>query len=300
MVSATALFSHWQDNRWAQAAIHGAIAAAVAITVKTCWTIAHPHFKGRSRLRVVLVATTAFLLYVWLGVAAHRGVAAGRRGRGGAAAGTYMDIVQLYLLLLKGTMTAFAGLASLPVVQDALVIQHHVLTDTQLNEAVVITRSTPGPVGLYIVSVGYSVAGMPGAIAGWLAMITPAVLIIPLVHFAGRRMEHPQARSVLQTVVVASAGLLLAAAIPLAQDALTDPITVVIALVSLGLLLTTKLDRLWIILGAAVISLSASSLGVLSGRASTAAAAEMRQEPDRQSPAKFDVPHHDGASSGRG
>ena len=101
-----------------------------------------------------------------------------------------MNVVLLYLLLLKGTVTAFAGLASLPVVQDALVIQHHVLTDEQLNEAVVITRSTPGPVGLYVVSVGYFVAGAPGAVAGWLAMITPALLIIPLVHFAGRKMEH--------------------------------------------------------------------------------------------------------------
>jgi chromate transporter len=70
VVVATALFSHWQDNRWAQAAIHGAIAAAVAITVKTCWTLAHPHFKGRARLRVVLIAAAAFLLYVWLGVPA--------------------------------------------------------------------------------------------------------------------------------------------------------------------------------------------------------------------------------------
>ncbi len=70
VVIATALFSHWQDNRWAQAAIHGAIAAAVAITVKTCWTIAHPHFKGRARLRVALVAAAAFLLYVWLALPA--------------------------------------------------------------------------------------------------------------------------------------------------------------------------------------------------------------------------------------
>ena len=91
-----------------------------------------------------------------------------------------MNVAVLYLLLLKGTVTAFAGLASLPVIQDEFVIQHHVLTDTQLNEAVVITRSTPGAVGLYIVSVGYFVAGVPGAIAGWLAMITPALLIIPL------------------------------------------------------------------------------------------------------------------------
>ena len=69
-----------------------------------------------------------------------------------------MNPFHLYLLLLKGTVTAFAGLASLSVVQDALVFQHHVLTDAQLNEAVVITRSTPGPVGLYVVAVGYFVA----------------------------------------------------------------------------------------------------------------------------------------------
>lgn len=175
-----------------------------------------------------------------------------------------MNIVLLYLLLLKGTVTAFAGLASLPMIQEALVMQHHVLTDTQLNEAVVITRSTPGPVGLYVVSVGYFVAGVPGAIAGWLAMITPALLIIPLLRFAGRVSEHPRVKSILQAVVIASAGLLLAAAIPLARDALTDPVNIGIALVSLVILLTTELDTLWIILGAAAISLSASSLGILS------------------------------------
>src|SRR5471030_2803525 len=40
VVVATTLFSQWQDNQWVQAGIHGAAAAAVAITVKTCWTIA--------------------------------------------------------------------------------------------------------------------------------------------------------------------------------------------------------------------------------------------------------------------
>ena len=174
-----------------------------------------------------------------------------------------MNVVLLYFLLLKGTATAFAGLASLPVIHDSLVLQHHVLTDQQLNQAVVITRSTPGQVGLYIVSVGYFIAGLPGAIAGWLAMITPALLIIPLVHFAGKKIGHPRVKTVLQAIVIASAGLLLAAAIPLARDALVDPVTIAIAFASLILLLTTKLDTLWIISGASVISLSAASLGIL-------------------------------------
>lgn len=174
-----------------------------------------------------------------------------------------MNIALLYLLLLKATVTAFAGLASLPVIQDTLVMQYHVLTNDQLNDAVVITRSSPGPVGLYIVSVGYFVAGLPGAVAGWLAMITPALLMIPLVHFVGRKMEHPKVKSVLQAVIIASAGLLLAAAIPLGRDGLTGPATIGIAAASFVLLLTTKLDTLWIILGAALVSLSVSSLGLI-------------------------------------
>lgn len=174
-----------------------------------------------------------------------------------------MNILLLYLLLLKGTVTAFAGLASLPVIQESLVHHYHVLTNEQLNEAMVITRSSPGPVGLWVVSAGYFAAGLPGAVAGWLAMITPALLIIPLVHFVGRRMEHPRVKSVLQTVVIASAGLLLAAALPLGRDGLTGPVTWAIAGVCFVLLLTTKIDTLWMILGAALVSLTASSMGLV-------------------------------------
>jgi chromate transporter len=66
----TALFREWQDNAIAQAAIHGAVAAAVAITAKTSWTIAGPVYRGGARLRVVLIGAAAFGLYVVLGVPA--------------------------------------------------------------------------------------------------------------------------------------------------------------------------------------------------------------------------------------
>ena len=168
-----------------------------------------------------------------------------------------MNVFVLYLVLLKATITSFAGLASLPVIRDELVIHRHVLTDMQLNEAVVITRSTPGPVGLYVVSAGYFAAGVPGAIAGWFAMVTPALLIIPLILFVGRRSDRPRVKAALEAVVIASAALLLGAAIPLAKDALVDSVTVGIAIVSLGLLLRTHVDTLWIISGAAVVSILA-------------------------------------------
>ena len=68
VVAATALFSAWQNVGWAQAAFPGAVAAAVAVTVKTCWTIAHPYVGAGTRLRVALIAAAAFLLNVAAGL----------------------------------------------------------------------------------------------------------------------------------------------------------------------------------------------------------------------------------------
>ena len=170
-----------------------------------------------------------------------------------------MNAAVLYVLLLKATLTSFAGLASLPVVRDELIVHRQALTDEQLNEAIVITRSTPGPVGLYVVSVGYFAGGILGAIAGWLAMITPALLMLPVLRFAASKAEHPRVKSALQAVVLASSGLLLAAAVPLGMNALTGPVTVLIAALTIILMLSTKIDTLWIILGAALMTLTAAS-----------------------------------------
>jgi chromate transporter len=68
VVIITVLFERWQENAFAQAAIKGAIAAAVAVTVKTVWTIAHPHFKLGNRIRVVLIGAAAFALQALAGI----------------------------------------------------------------------------------------------------------------------------------------------------------------------------------------------------------------------------------------
>lgn len=132
-----------------------------------------------------------------------------------------MKVLVLFLMLLKGTATSFAGLASLPAIREELVVQHHMLTDHELNAAVVITRSTPGPVGVYVVSVGYFAAGIPGAIAGWLAMAAPSLMILGLLRFFNTRAKHPRVRGILEALVVTSAALLVCSTVPLASDALS-------------------------------------------------------------------------------
>ncbi len=176
-----------------------------------------------------------------------------------------MKLLLLYALLLKATVTTFSGLASLPVLRSDLVLHYGMITDRQLSTAVVVTRTTPGPVGVYVVSVGYFADGVPGAVAGWLAMVTPALLIIPLLRFASTKAEHPRVKSMIQAVVLASAGLLWASAVPLTREIAHDPFTWGLLIVCTAVLLTRKVESLWVVLSAGLIELIASALHIIRG-----------------------------------
>jgi len=170
--------------------------------------------------------------------------------------------VLLLWILIKSTCTSFAGLASLPAIREELVTEHHWATDDEIDQAIVITRTTPGPVGVWVVSIGYMVDGAPGAVAGWIAMAAPSLLVVLLVGYFGRRAQHPRVRNMLQCVVLASAALLVLATIPIGRDALNGPLMVAITVVALPLLLAKRVNTLWIIAGAAVLSFTGSMLGV--------------------------------------
>ena len=130
-----------------------------------------------------------------------------------------MNVLLVYALLLKATMTSFAGLGSLPQIQRDFVETHKALSADQLSQAVLIGRSTPGPMGAYTVAVGYLAAGWPGAIAGWLALITPALVAIPLLLMVQRWMHLPHMRAAVDAIVLASGVLLAGTGIRLSIDA---------------------------------------------------------------------------------
>lgn len=172
-----------------------------------------------------------------------------------------MNLLVLYLLLLKATATSFSGLASLPAVHADFVVKHRILTESQLNTAVAAGRSGPGPAGIYLVNVGYLAAGVPGAIAGWLAMITPAFLVLPMLRYFSRYAADPRVRGAIRAIMLSSAGLLISSTLPLGAAALTSWWTVAIATASFGLLVFTRVETLWVVLGAALLGLLSTFAG---------------------------------------
>lgn len=169
-----------------------------------------------------------------------------------------MNPLLLYLLLLKATLTSFSGLSSVPVIHNDLIVQRHLLTERQLNTAIAAGRSGPGPLGLYVVSVGYQVSGVPGAAAGFLAVITPAFLVVPILRFLRTRSSHPRLRGAIQGILLCAAGLLVYSSIPIARASVVDGLTVFVAISTFFVMAFTHVETMFVILAAGL-------LGALAG-----------------------------------
>ena len=173
-----------------------------------------------------------------------------------------MNPLVVYLLLLKSTLLSFSGLAGLPIIREDFVVARHVLTDSQLNVSVAVGRTVPGPNGLYVVCAGYYAAGIPGAIAGGFALMTPAFLIIVLLIWVGRHAENPTTRRVISSVLLASAGLIVATTLQLAKSAVVDGFSAIVATASFLAMAFTPIDTMWLMLFAAAIGLTRRALGL--------------------------------------
>lgn len=165
-----------------------------------------------------------------------------------------MTALSLYGVFLRAALLSFSGFATVPLLRESLVLDHGLLSDVQLNNAIAISQASPGPLGLYVVVVGYFVAGVSGAVAGVLALATPAFLAIPIASLV-QRQQSAALQGACTGIVVASCGLMLVTGMRLAPQATPSAIHVGIVVIGAGLLVATKLKPVWIIVVAAAAGL---------------------------------------------
>lgn len=164
-----------------------------------------------------------------------------------------MKFLVLYWYLTQATVSSFTGLSTLPIVQHEFVEKRHWISDQQLNNAILIGRSTPGPMAVYVVSVGHMCGGPVGAAAGWLALMTPALSIIALLRGLGKRTEDPRFKNAIRFIVLAANGYALATLYSLSRAALSNWMLAALGLASAALMLKTKIDTLWILISAGIL-----------------------------------------------
>ena len=135
------------------------------------------------------------------------------------------------------------------------------LSDQQVMAAVTVGQVTPGPLFTTATFIGFVLGGMPGALLATLGIFLPSFVFVALSNpLIPRLRRSPWAGGFLNGVNVASLALMAAVTWQLGRAALTDPLTVALALVSLGLLSRFAINATWLMAGAAAIGLGLAGL----------------------------------------
>jgi len=145
-----------------------------------------------------------------------------------------MSLWKLALLIaLFNLMTFGNGPVMVPLLQTHLVEGARILTEDQLLYAFTIARVTPGQANFYVVSIGYMLYGITGAIVATLAIILPGYIMIPLLHGYEHLRDSRWINGFTKGLTVTSVGLILAAVVQIARAELTQPIAWVVLLATL-------------------------------------------------------------------
>jgi chromate transporter len=165
----------------------------------------------------------------------------------------------VFLFFLKiGFVLYGSGYVLLAFLQRDLVERNHWLTSQQLLDAVAIGQVTPGPVFTTATFVGYLLADHAGAIAATVGIFLPAFLLIWLVNpWVSRLRQSDWTSGFLDGVNAASLGLMVTVTYTLAQTALVDSLTVIMAILSAVAVFRFKLNSAWLVLIGGAIGIAA-------------------------------------------
>lgn len=94
-----------------------------------------------------------------------------------------MILLELFFSYLKIGFFGFGGgYAMLSLIQDEIVVRHGWLTGAQFADIVAVSQITPGPIAINSATyIGYTVAGVAGAVVATTAVCLPAMTLMILV-----------------------------------------------------------------------------------------------------------------------
>jgi chromate transporter len=216
---------------WAQAELaEFFIFAGLLVLVLKSW----PGWK-RGSLMVLsgaALGVLVWLLEAWLGQA-------------GTGTDSSSVLAQILLFFTKAGAFVFgSGLAIIPFLQQGVVQQFGWLNDHQFLDAVAVAMITPGPVVITVAFIGFLVAGLAGAVMASIGIFLPVYIftVLPAPWFK-RHRDNPQLKAFVDGATAAATGAITGAVLVLGARAITDLVTAMIALISLGLLWRYKISE---------------------------------------------------------
>lgn len=164
---------------------------------------------------------------------------------------------QLSLIFVKiGFISFGGGYVMIPILQWDVVDHLQWLTLRQFLDGILLSYITPGPLLILAAFVGFSLKGLPGALAATVSVfLPPTLMVLLLAPFYQSIREARWMRQVIRGILAALAGFLPLVLLQMGRAALTDLKTLSVMLISAAALIALEINLLWVIAGAAVCSL---------------------------------------------
>ena len=158
----------------------------------------------------------------------------------------------LALVRTFGLMSLFAvggANAAIPEMHRVAVDVQHWMSDKQFADVFAISQMSPGPNVLIVTLIGYSVAGVAGALAATLAMCGPTAMLAYYVSRFLERSSQSRWPAIIQAALVpVSIGLMGASGLILALTSDRTWTSAVVTVASAVLAFATRLNPLWMLL----------------------------------------------------
>lgn len=154
-----------------------------------------------------------------------------------------------FLFFLKASLFSTGGFSNLPSLHEDLITSNWA-NDAEFGQSIAIGQISPGPNGLWVISLGYLTYGYLGALLALIAITLPAFLVL-LISAGYHRIEHQRwVRGFMRGISLAVVGILLTVVWTIEHQPGADIKGPLIALGAFGLALSRKVNLL-VILGLA-------------------------------------------------
>ena len=172
-------------------------------------------------------------------------------------------IIQIFFSFLKiGAFSFGGGYAMLPVIQREIVESHKWISAKQFIDIIGISQMTPGPIAINSATfVGFKVSGITGSIAATIGVITFSFILVSIAnHYILKFKESNIMKSALAGMRPAMIGLIISVFFSLGHESYKDIKSVIIGIITLGLLLSNKLNPILVIIISGILGIVFYSL----------------------------------------
>jgi chromate transporter len=168
-----------------------------------------------------------------------------------------MDRVDLSALALHFallSLMAIGGVSSiLPDMQRYVVEANHWLSGKQFADAYALGQAAPGPNMMFVTLLGWQLSGWAGAIVATLAIVLPPIILtLGITRLHARNPNAPLGRAIRGGLGPIAIGLTLSSGWILAQSADHSWRTALLTLLTVALMLRTRLNPVWLIVAGAI------------------------------------------------